>query len=148
MTKHKSPKPDDYQVGYGRPPKATQFAPGKSGNPKGRPKGTRPVGAILQEVLGQKIVVTENGKSRRLPFLEVLFRRLANDAVRSDKAAMKLLLALVDRYNESPEAKTQLNELLAEDQAILERYLRSPDNSNAAFLADEKEANSDNQEDA
>lgn len=27
-----------YEVGYGRPPKATQFKPGQSGNPKGRPR--------------------------------------------------------------------------------------------------------------
>jgi hypothetical protein len=31
----------DYQVGYGKPPKHTQFKPGKSGNPQGRPKGTK-----------------------------------------------------------------------------------------------------------
>jgi Family of unknown function (DUF5681) len=29
-----------YKTGYGRPPKATQFKRGKSGNPKGRPKGS------------------------------------------------------------------------------------------------------------
>jgi len=38
----------DDRVGYGRPPRATRFVPGKSGNPKGRPKGARSVGAILQ----------------------------------------------------------------------------------------------------
>ena len=31
----------DYAVGYGRPPKATQFKPGRSGNPRGRPKGAK-----------------------------------------------------------------------------------------------------------
>ena len=30
-----------YEVGYGKPPQATRFQPGKSGNPKGRPKGSR-----------------------------------------------------------------------------------------------------------
>ena len=28
----------DYEVGYGKPPKNTQFQKGVSGNPKGRPK--------------------------------------------------------------------------------------------------------------
>ena len=77
----------NYIVGYGRPPKATQFAAGKSGNPRGRPKGSRTVGAILQDILSQKIAVTENGRTRRIPTLEVMFRRLVNDAVRRDAAA-------------------------------------------------------------
>jgi hypothetical protein len=32
---------DDEKVGYKRPPKATQFKPGKTGNARGRPKGSR-----------------------------------------------------------------------------------------------------------
>ena len=116
----------DYVVGYGRPPRATQFAGGKSGNPKGRTKGSRTVGAILQDILSQKIAVTENGKTRRIPTLEVMFRRLVNDAVRRDPAALKLLLPLIDRYAASPETELRLGELLAEDQAILSQYLTRP----------------------
>ena len=33
--------PKQYEVGYGKPPKSTQFKPGRSGNPKGRTKGSR-----------------------------------------------------------------------------------------------------------
>ncbi len=116
----------NYIVGYGRPPKATQFAAGKSGNPRGRPKGSRTVGAILQDILSQKIAVTENGRTRRIPTLEVMFRRLVNDAVRRDAAALKLLLPLIDRYAASPETELRLGELLAEDQAILSQYLSGP----------------------
>lgn len=32
---------DDYEIGYKRPPKNTRFQKSQSGNPKGRPKGTR-----------------------------------------------------------------------------------------------------------
>jgi Family of unknown function (DUF5681) len=33
--------PADYDVGYGKPPKTTQFQPGQSGNRRGRPKGAK-----------------------------------------------------------------------------------------------------------
>jgi hypothetical protein len=116
----------DHAVGYGRPPKATQFKKGQSGNPRGRPKGTRPVGAVLQEILGQKVAVSENGKTRRLPALEVMLRRLANDAMRSEPVALKLMLSLFDRYGESPEAGIRFDEILAEDKAILAKFLKKP----------------------
>jgi hypothetical protein len=126
MGKKKAEQADDYKVGYRNPPKATQFKPGQSGNPKGRPKGIRPVGALLQDIIHQKVAVTEGGKTRRIPALEVMLRRLANDAMRSDQKAIKLLLSLVDRYAESPEAALQLRGLLDEDEAILAQYLREP----------------------
>ena len=121
-----SEAPPDYAVGYRRPPKATRFTAGKSGNPKGRPKGSRSVGAVLQDIIQQKIVVTENGKTRRISALEVMLRRLANDAMRSDAGAMKLLLSLVDRYGDSPEAALRLGDVLAEDRDILAQYLQGP----------------------
>ena len=30
-----------YEVGYGKPPEASRFKPGRSGNPKGRPRGSK-----------------------------------------------------------------------------------------------------------
>jgi hypothetical protein len=118
--------PSDYEVGYGRPPKATQFIAGRSGNPKGRPKGARSVGAVLRTILRQRIAVTENGKTRRIPALEVMLRRLANDAMRSDPRAMKLLFAMVEQYSDSSETAIRLSDVLAEDQEILARYLQEP----------------------
>ena len=35
------PPPPKYEVGYGKPPAGTRFKPGQSGNPAGRPKGSR-----------------------------------------------------------------------------------------------------------
>ena len=122
MAKRKGAASPDYEVGYARPPKATQFAKGASGNPTGRPRGSRTVGSTLQDILQQKIAVTENGKSKRLPVFEVMLRRLVNEAMRSDPRAIKLLLSLVDRYGDSAETKVHLADLLAEDQAILAQY--------------------------
>ena len=88
-------------VGYGRPPKETRFQPGKSGNPTGRRKGSRSVGAILNDVFRQKIEVTENGKTRRVTALEVMARRLRNDALRGDAKAIKLSIELMRRHSET-----------------------------------------------
>ncbi|WP_424360184.1 DUF5681 domain-containing protein [Methylocystis parvus] len=99
----KSPRPysspaGDYAVGYGRPPEHTRFQPGQSGNRNGRPKGSRPIGAVLQDVLQQKIPVTENGKTRRMTTLEVppekatryvAIRRRSNLCSRSTSAMAK-----------------------------------------------------------
>ena len=125
MAKSKTSIPSDYVVGYGRPPKETQFQPGKSGNPTGRRRGSRTVGAILADIIGQKIPVTENGKTRRMPALEVMLRRLVNDAMRGETNAMKLLISFVDRYADTAETKVQLGELLAEDRRILPNFFRS-----------------------
>jgi Family of unknown function (DUF5681) len=123
MPARKIPGAADYVVGYGRPPKATQFAAGNKANPNGRPRGSRSLSAVLQDIIQHRIAVTENGKTRRLPTIEVILRRLANDAMRGDQAAVKLLIALVDRYASSPETALRLTDLLADDKAILARYL-------------------------
>lgn len=139
----RTPKRSDPAVGYGRPPKATQFKAGKSGNPKGRPKGSRSVGSILQGIIQQKVSVTENGRTRRIPTLEVMLRRLANDAMRSDQKAIKLLLSLADRYAELPEGTFQIRELLAEDEVILARYLSASPRSSSPSKHVERKRNDD-----
>ena len=56
-----------YEVGYGRPPKKTRFKPGQSGNPKGRPSGTRNLETDLREELNEQIpvaLVTAAGRFR------------------------------------------------------------------------------------
>jgi len=112
----------DCEIGYGRPPKATRFAPGNSGNPRGRPKGSRSVGAILKGIMTQKVTVTEGGRMRRVSRLEVMLLRLANDAARGDARVTKLLLELNDRYGQPAEGGVQSSELSSDDREILAAY--------------------------
>ncbi len=120
----KTPGGGDYLVGFGRPPKGSQFRKGKSGNPKGKPKGSRSVAACLSDALSTKVTLTENGKSRRVSRLQAIVQRLSSDALRGEKDAVKLLLALADKYGNAPDAKINLSELLSEDAAILAQARR------------------------
>jgi hypothetical protein len=83
-----------YEVGYGKPPLATQFQKGRSGNPSGRPKGRKNVSTVLQQALRQKVLVTEAGRRRIKTKLEIAVTQLVNKAASGDLVAMKHLLAM------------------------------------------------------
>ena len=52
MTKRtRTKRPPHALVGYKRPPRATQFKPGQSGNPKGRTKGSLNIANVLAQTL-------------------------------------------------------------------------------------------------
>jgi hypothetical protein len=122
-----SEKKEDYRTGYGHPPKANQFPPGQSGNPRGRPKGSKSIAAIFQSVLNQKVSVTENGKTKKLPRAEVMVRQLANEAMRGDAHAIKLLMSLAARYGDTAAMASLVVETTQEDRAILKDFLtRAP----------------------
>ena len=82
------------KVGPGKPPRHTRFKPGQSGNPKGRPKGSKNFATILQQQLTKKITITVDGKPRRMTVQEVIARRLATDSMKGTTKAMELLIRL------------------------------------------------------
>ena len=58
------PNERQYTVGKGKPPEHTRFQKGQSGNPTGRRKGSKNVATLLEQVLNERVVVTENGKRK------------------------------------------------------------------------------------
>lgn len=113
---------DDYIVGYGRPPKQTRFQPGTSGNPRGRPKGTKNAATMANAALDQKIPVTEKGMRRHMTVREVAFRRLAEKAIAGDLKTLAFLLTLASEPQPNHDgADTQA--LSREDAGIIASYL-------------------------
>src|SRR4051794_23919263 len=91
---------DDSSVGYSKPPQNSQFKQGKSGNPRGRPKGsgTLDIGAILASVLSEKVAINENGKRKKITKLEAAMKQVVNKAALADSRALHQLLALLRAY--------------------------------------------------
>src|SRR5258708_4423322 len=85
-------KDSNCEVGFGKPPKHTRFRKGHSGNPKGRPRGSRNASTLLDEALKERVVVSENGRRRKVTKLEAILTQLVNKAAQGDHRATQLLL--------------------------------------------------------
>jgi Family of unknown function (DUF5681) len=83
----------DDEVGFGKPPKHTRFTKGRSGNPKGRPRGSRNASTLLDEALKERVSVSENGRRKKITKLEAILTQLVNRAAGGDHRATQLLLA-------------------------------------------------------
>ena len=81
-----------YHVGKGRPPQATRWKPGQSGNPRGRPRGSKNLGTMLMEELNEKVKIQRNGGTRSVTKRQVIIKRLVNNAVNGDWKATNLVL--------------------------------------------------------
>jgi hypothetical protein len=87
----------DYAVGYGKPPRHRGFQKGRSGNPRGRPKGSKNFATLLAEALDEKVQVTEDGKRRRVTKRELVVKQLVNKSAAADLRAIKQLTDIVER---------------------------------------------------
>jgi hypothetical protein len=82
----------NYTVGYGKPPKHTQWKKGQSGNPSGRRKKEPTFFETYKSILNEKVPVIENGKRRMITKGEALFRCLITNALNGHKQSLKIAL--------------------------------------------------------
>lgn len=113
------PEPGQDVVGYGRPPRHSQFKAGQSGNPKGRPRGKRNMSSLLGDVLAQPVTVTANGKRKRVSSETAMLLRLREKALGGDIRALNMLLSLRAIHIPDAEGSTDHRLMAAEDIAIL-----------------------------
>ena len=114
---------DDDSVGYKKPPKHTQFQPGQSGNPNGRPKGTKNLSTDLDEELNQKILVTEGGQQREVTKQRAMIKTLFAKAMQGNTQAAKALITLIIGLEQTRSDKHLPDQLSVEDQSILDAFI-------------------------
>lgn len=107
-------------TGYKIPPKDTQFKPGKSGNPKGRPKGRKNTYTELSEVLSQKISITMDGKPVKINKRTAILLQAVNRAVKGELRAIQHILPYILAIDAENEHFDAIRETLStNDQEIL-----------------------------
>jgi hypothetical protein len=85
----------NYEVGYRKPPKRTQFSKGVSGNRAGRPPGSGAARKSLKEILLEKMPVRKGDRIVNLPIYEVLITNLVNLAMNGNSTLGLKLFQLV-----------------------------------------------------
>ncbi|MDE2112927.1 MAG: hypothetical protein KGJ79_17455 [Alphaproteobacteria bacterium] len=94
----KKQKAADFTIGYCKPPKATQFKKGQSGNSKGRPAKRQTVDALLRQILNEPLTVTVAGREEHITALRGVLLKLRNKALEGDIRAIEKFLDKAERF--------------------------------------------------
>jgi len=132
------------EVGFKRPPVHSRFRKGCSGNPKGRPKGTKNLRTDLTEVLQERITVTEGDRKVRMSKQRAIVMTLVAKTLKGDSRSATTLLNTMFRalgfadtaHDAEPQLDANEQEIMAGLEARLQRKAESstkpevlPDNS-------------------
>ena len=105
-----------YAVGYGRPPVGTQFQKGQSGNPSGRPKGSKGISDVIAAALSETVTVTMNGKRHKITKWQAACTQMANQAASGDAKAAKLMIELLHQSEARDDLRAHGSGVAAHDR--------------------------------
>ncbi len=98
------PQSPEFDVGYAKPPEASRFKPGASGNPKGRPKGRKNkmpalneerLKVVILEEAYRTIKVNDGNRQVSVPMAQAIVRSLAVNAAKGNTRAQRLFAEML-----------------------------------------------------
>ena len=109
-----------YQVGYGRPPRHTQFRKGRSGNPGGRPsrKRVERMKALALQEAYRAIAVKEGDRMVPLTAVAAVLRSQIELAARGNLQAQRDILAMIRTIEKENEVAAEIAAVLGERDQV------------------------------
>jgi len=117
--------PREYEVGYGKPPRHTRFKKGRSGNPKGKTRGSKNLSSLLSDALSEPVFVVENGRRRKITKREAMITQLVNKSAKGDPKATQIVLAMLQDMERRADPGAAANATFTEADQQLIRQLRA-----------------------
>jgi len=119
------PRSQPYKTGYKRPPRDAQFKPGQSGNPKGRPKGSRRLVDDLQRELARLITIDESNPTKKLRIREVITKQLVRVAAKGDLKGIAMIWKALENDTAEPGAAKESDAAFRpEDELVISDIVR------------------------
>ncbi|UPK33587.1 DUF5681 domain-containing protein [Bradyrhizobium sp. 186] len=89
-----------YNVGYGKPPKTTQFRKGQSGNPRGRKRSEENLVMVFKRLASRLVKVSINGVTKTMPMAQAVILQNMKAALNQDQIAMGNIFRLMEATGE------------------------------------------------
>ena len=98
-----------YEIGRGRPPKATQWKKGKSANPGGQ-SSPRSIGLLemIDKLLLTSVKITRDGKSKRVTTLEAILEQLWSKGIAGNRRARAVYFRCLELAPQVADGKVQI----------------------------------------
>jgi Family of unknown function (DUF5681) len=112
----------EYPIGYGKPPKETRFQKGKSGNPKGRPKGSLNMATLFHRIVSERVSVTEGNRQKTMSRGEVILHQMCNKAAAGDARARHHFLGCLQTFR-SDEDAGELTERQTSERKLFQNFV-------------------------
>lgn len=104
-----------------RPPKASQYKPGQSGNPYGRPRKRKStLEDDVKDVFGKEREITIDGQTEPTSIRKLILEQIGRGAAQGDPKMIKMSIPFLKIMDDAPEF-----EVLPEDRKILESFMKN-----------------------
>lgn len=115
---------DESTTGHKRPPQSTRFTPGRSGNPKGRPKGARSLKTDLTKLMEKRVRIREDGEQRFVSGQELMLLKLFEKAAKGDIKATTQIFGMLMKFDAHDPPPTEPEIVSENDREIVADFLR------------------------
>ncbi|WP_157644513.1 DUF5681 domain-containing protein [Bradyrhizobium sp. WSM2793] len=115
---------EDQKGGYGRPPMSGRFKKGQSGNPRGRPKGSRNLKTDLTSMMQKRVQIREDGQPRVVSRQELVLLRLFEQAAKGDTKACMQLFSMIMKFEPQDGSNSESAIVTEQDHEIVADFIR------------------------